>query len=321
MTVSRDAVTWGYRLFLGREPESQDAIERHTEARDERHLAERLIRSQEFLRKRPFRGLLVHPTRLDVDPIDVQLDAAADELRMCLAKIERAWVHLGDTAPHFSVVTEDVFRPENIERSMEMFWASGEEAAEQLIRILKRHGVGVLSDKTCVEYGCGVGRVTMALAPRLRRIYGYDISRTHLRWAEERARQLGVTNVSLRDCSASVLPDLASCDLYYSRLVFQHNPPPVIVELIRRALHSLRAGGLAVFQVPTYISDYRFRLREWLDHGDFLDMEMHCLPQSKIFEVISQAASVPLEVREDAATGESGKMVSNTFVVRKLSAT
>ena len=48
MAVTRDAVVWGYRLILGREPESEQAIHSHLGARDDAHLAQILLSSDEF---------------------------------------------------------------------------------------------------------------------------------------------------------------------------------------------------------------------------------------------------------------------------------
>jgi hypothetical protein len=48
-------------------------------------------------------------------------------------------------------------------------------------------------------------------------------------------------------------------------------------------------------------------------------MQMHCLTQQVIFELIADEGCVPLEVKEDNSTGAPDKYISNTFVVRKRS--
>ncbi|WP_249419300.1 hypothetical protein [Hydrogenophilus thiooxidans] len=91
--------------------------------------------------------------------------------------------------------------------------------------------------------------------------------------------------------------------------------PPVIRHLIANALRSLKPGGIAIFQVPTYHPHYRFSLDEWLATKYELDMQMHCFPQQAIFQIIAKENCVPLEVREDGSTG--GDFLSQPFVVRK----
>ena len=217
------------------------------------------------------------------------------------------------------MLTDKRFLPDQLPGSIEDFWNSGDVAAAQLLRTLARHGFDP-AGKSCVEYGCGVGRVTMALARSFRHVDAYDISAGHLELARQRARELGLGNVRFHECAANILADLEPCDAYYSRIVLQHNPPPLITQLIRKALTALRPGGIAAFQVPSYISGYRFRLRDWLAAKHPLDMQMHCLPQPKIFELAAEQRCTLLEVREDGAAGARERIISNTFVVRKESA-
>lgn len=100
-------------------------------------------------------------------------------------------------------------------------------------------------------------------------------------------------------------------------IVFQHNPPPLISKLIRNALHSLNSGGIAVFQVPTYQMGYRFETAEWLRTDHALEMQMHCIPQRHIFEIVAEENCKLLEVREDNWTGAPDQFISNTFIIGK----
>ena len=316
MPVSREAVTWGYRFILGREPESEQAISSHALAKDETQLAETLIRSEEFANRRGMRPQeFLDPW--SAPPLEIETDCSPEDLARCLGKIQEAWAHLGDVRPHFSVIIDKQFLPNRIAEHIDTFWASGEAEATQVIKALARHGSASPSDMQCVEYGCGVGRVTTALARRFRTINAYDISPGHLLHARQRARDLTLTNVFFHECAADRFPELKPCDLFYSRIVFQHNPPPIIGELIRRSLASLRPGGLALFQVPVYITDYRFRLAEWLSADHPLEMQMHCIPQSKICEIVAEQGCVLLEMREEGSTGARHRMVSNMCVVRR----
>jgi SAM-dependent methyltransferase len=315
MPVSADAVTWGYRFFLGRDPEGPEVISAHLDVKDELQLAHALMRSPEFAARRPHFSL-EPPAVSELAALEVDSEASPEELAACLEKIKAAWSHLGEVTPHFSVLTDRKFLPEGLAQSIDEFWETGRHEAELVVRTLERHGLA-LAGKTCVEYGCGVGRVTTGLSRAFARLHAYDISPAHLELARQRARELGVGNVQFHECAVGSLIDLERCDAFYSRLVFQHNPPPVISELIRRALGALRPGGLAVFQIPSYISGYHFRLQEWLKDEHLPDIQMHCLPQPRIFGLIAERRCELLEMREDNATGGRGRMVSNMFVVRK----
>jgi SAM-dependent methyltransferase len=318
MTVSAEAVIWGYRFFLGRDPESPDVVEVHRDSKDALHLAQKLVASAEFRAKQS--SLIVPGTSVAPQFCEqlIETKATEEQIAGCLAKIKAAWSHLGTVAPHFSVLTSDRYRPANIAQSIETFWRSGDAEAEQFLRTLARYGLAAPASGTCVEFGCGVGRVTMGLARHFAHVDAYDISAAHLELARGRAREVVADNITFHECSANLLGALAPCDAFYSRLVFQHNPPPVIVRLICNALRALRPGGIAVFQIPAHITGYSFELRKWLQTEHALDMHMHCIPQRDVFESIASMGCELLEVREDNSAGAPDRIVSNVFVVRRV---
>lgn len=316
--VTRDDIVWCYRNLLGREPESERAVRAYLGVRGFRKLVQYFVDSPEFAARPP--GGKMHFAALDLPAIEVDSEATEEQLAAAVGIIKAAWSHLGEVKPHFSVITDPQYLPENLDGSIDRFWASGEVEAGAAQRVLGRYGMTDLSGMVCVEYGCGVGRVTMGFARRFAQVHGYDISSGHLDVARRRADELGLANIGLHLCAENLLADLEPCDFFYSKIVFQHNPPPIIVRLIRQALAALKPGGIAVFQVPVYAAGYRFRIAEWLTAKHRLDMQMHCLPQPRIFELIAEEDCFPLEVREDNATGAPDKYISNTFVVRKRGA-
>jgi SAM-dependent methyltransferase len=311
---TREDVLWTYRTLLGREPESEDVIRAHLQQADLRALIEAFTASNEYRYGRAVR--LFHPMPLPASQIDVEVDGA--QLQAAVAHVRDTWSRLGTERPHFSVITDQQFLPQRLASSIDHFWASGDVEAAQMMAILAAHGVAT-EGKVCVEYGCGVGRVTGGLARQFSHVHAFDISPSHLQLAGQRLSDLGYSNVTLTLCSDTVVEALPHCDVYYSRIVLQHNPPPLILALLRSALAALNPGGIAIFQVPTYCAGYSFDICAWLAAGAPPDMEMHCLPQPYIFSAIAQAGCMPLDVREDDSTGDS-RFISNIFVARRPAA-
>jgi SAM-dependent methyltransferase len=309
--LTRDDVIWCYRTLLQREPETEAVVRWHLTASHWRSMVQAFIGSDEFQTRRPTR--LFHP--LALPPARIDVDIGPERMNAMLAKVRATWRYLGDQAPHFSVLTHDQFRPERLADSIDVFWASGESEATQLVELLARHHVDP-ADKVCVEFGCGVGRVTVALASRFRQVHGCDISQPHLDQAQVRIDELGLTNVALQRCGDAWPMALPACDVLYSRIVLQHNPPPLMRALIGTLLQSLRPGGLAIFQLPVFAQNYSFDVDAWLRRGENLDMEMHCLPQPEVFAAIAAAGCEPVEVREDDSTGDT-RFISNVFFVRR----
>lgn len=307
----RDDVVWCYRVLLGREPESEEAVRAHVRRGGLRPLVESFIASAEFAQRRSLRWF--HPIPTPQARVDV--GANAQQMQAAIAKVRGTWSHLGESRPHHSVLTNDMFLPDSLPIYIDHFWTTGDEEAKQVGALLAAHGASP-EGKTCVEYGCGVGRVTTGLARQFVQVHGYDISPGHLAEAEARMRSQGLRNVELHLCADSLLQPLEPCDVFYSRIVFQHNPPPLMATLVRSALDALTPGGIAIFQLPVHATGYTFDLNAWLAAGPADDMEMHCLPQSVVFRIVAEAGCLPLEVREEDSTGD-GSYISNLFVVQR----
>jgi 2-polyprenyl-3-methyl-5-hydroxy-6-metoxy-1,4-benzoquinol methylase len=253
---------------------------------------------------------------LDSPPMRVECDASPSELRELIHRIGEAWTSMGSKRPYHSVLSAENFLPENINKeAIDGFWASGSKESARVQSMLMKHGFESTASKICVEYGCGVGRVTSPLARMFKEVYAYDVSGTHLEMARAHAES---TNIQFVLCTRDIFrTGLQQCDFFYSNIVLQHNPPPLIQKLISIALEALKPGGIAIFQVPTYASGYSFRIREYLDRQKHNDMEMHVFPQPEIFALIATASCELREVREEGNIGRVGQWISNTFVVRR----
>lgn len=129
----------------------------------------------------------------------------------------------------------------------ESFWSSG---PDNLDATLAPFGRKIDSGDRVVEIGCGIGRVTRALAARALHVTGIDVSAEMI--AQARSTLADLDNVSLlvgngRDLGG--LPD-SSADVVYSFIVFQHIPDPAITcSYVREIGRVLRPGGWTVFQV------------------------------------------------------------------------
>jgi SAM-dependent methyltransferase len=133
------------------------------------------------------------------------------------------------------------------EPDLEAFWRGGEEVLDG---VHARLGVEVAPDDHVVEIGCGVGRLTRALAGRASSVRALDVSAQML--AEARAQNPSLTNVEwiLGDgISLAPIAD-ASADVVHSYVVLQHIPnPEVTLAYVREIGRVLRPGGWAALQV------------------------------------------------------------------------
>jgi SAM-dependent methyltransferase len=308
-----------YRMFLGREAESQEVIENMLASKPTLEiLRQRFLSSLEFREKAslPAQGPTHKP--LDWPPMSVETDVSVEMLERMLRHIESNWQILGQTEPHWSVLTSSAFKADKINENMKSFLESGKQSFGYFSAAAARCGLSLPLSGVCFELGCGVGRVTLQLARAFRNVIASDVSKSHLYLAKEAAVQANISNIEFVHIDSigkiSQLPDF---DSFYSVIVLQHNPPPVIKSILGSILLKLKMGGLGYFQVPTYRLNYVFNARAYLD-GTSSDgkMEVHALGQPEILSLIRDADCDLLEIREDGWTG-SPLFISNSFLVIK----
>jgi len=252
-------------------------------------------------------------------PNQVEAFATEEQLKEGIKKIRVVWTHLGDKDAHYSVITNPQYRSENLASNIADFWQSGKVEATIAVDIFKRYQPDSnLKKLICVEYGCGVGRVTFGLADYFSQTYGYDVSDSHLQHAEDTVKERKLDHISFNHRADSFMQPIEKCDLFYSKIVFQHNPPPIILCLIKQALTALNINGIAMFQVPVYKANYEFKINDWLAEESKFEMEMHCLPQHYIFQTIAEHGCIPLEIWEDNSTGAPERFISASFVIKKI---
>lgn len=139
----------------------------------------------------------------------------------------------------------------------ERFWAEGERIVDT---ILEAVGAQLRPDDEVVEIGCGVGRLTRALAARARSVAALDVSAEML--AQAKDANAGLDNVRWVPGDGTSLAgiDDASTDACFSHVVFQHIPDPgITLGYVREMGRVLRSGGWSAFHISNDPSIHRPR--------------------------------------------------------------
>jgi SAM-dependent methyltransferase len=319
--INREDVRAAYRLILGRDPENEEIVMQHVqEARSLDDLRRVFFSSSEFQHIPWVRVPWLHSAErpLDWPPNLVEVDASNTKLSKMMRHIEANWHNLGISDPHWSVLVDEAFRAKNIPHTEARFYESGKPDVDRLQRTAERCGKSLSGLASCFELGCGVGRLTTWLAALFERVIAADISAPHLAVARQTLDRLEHRNVDLVHVdSFAVLEALPPYDVFFSFIVLQHNPPPLIAAMLNIILNTLRRGGIAYFQVPTYRLDYRFEVDEYLRTASpDMGMEIHAIPQHVLFDILRRNGCRLLECREDHWTGEYGT-ISNTIFAEK----
>ena len=308
--VTRQHVEMCYRVFLHREPESEDTI-RGFQGKDS---LEAVL--QQFLKSDEFRARFGQgQTPQDWPPIAVETTVDDGQLTALIQHVEKTWLGLGQVDPHWSVISRPEYHADTFATHAEEFSQSGMIDVHRFQAFLARAGLDVAAYETCFELGAGVGRLTAWLAKIFPRVIAADISRAHLDILTRDVVDSNVTPKLVPDIES--LRALEPIDVFFSLIVLQHNPPPVMALLLRTCLSKLRSGGVGYFQLPTYHFGYRFQADEYLANlpGEG-QMEMHVLPQAELLQLVQDCGCAVLEMREDGYTADING-ISNTLLVRK----
>jgi SAM-dependent methyltransferase len=164
-----------------------------------------------------------------------------------LGRHRQDWDDLAALDPYWSVLTEPGKRFGGWDR--QEFLRSGELEIERLMVTAKGFGLPRSRD-SALDFGCGLGRLTRALARHFGQVWGVDISTRMVEQARELHHDVPNCTFQATD-GALAFPD-ARFDLIYSVLVLQHQPTRAAIrDMIRDLVRTLRPGGLLCFQLPS----------------------------------------------------------------------
>jgi len=154
--------------------------------------------------------------------------------------IKSFWNRAADENPYWYVSS---FCPYDAERNLEEFWASG-QAIWNDIKLVT--GYAPRTGDTVVEIGCGVGRLTRAIAPAVGRVIALDISERMLAIA----RQGNLPNAEFQVAQGFTLPGIpdGSADLVLGYCVFQHLPTHAALKSYLAEMYRVtKPGGIITF--------------------------------------------------------------------------
>jgi SAM-dependent methyltransferase len=154
------------------------------------------------------------------------------------------WEKWGETDPYFGVVSDPRYRSENLnDAARATFFGGGEaEIAETLAAVRQLVGKPFRPRRT-LDFGCGVGRLTIPLARESDVVVAVDVSPAMLNEARVNCERAGISNVEFRRSQPGLSGVDGPFDFVHSSIVFQHIPPKLGYELFEAILDKLAPDG------------------------------------------------------------------------------
>ncbi|MEW6154011.1 MAG: class I SAM-dependent methyltransferase [Actinomycetota bacterium] len=164
-----------------------------------------------------------------------------------LDAVRQAWTRLAEDDPLWAILSQPGKQGGRWDERE--FFRSGEREISELLARLADLGLEV-GRETCLDFGCGVGRLTQPLAAHFGTAHGVDIAEPMIEHARRYNRAGDRCHYHLNIEPNLRLFEEGKFDLVYSNIVLQHMPPAASLGYLGEFVRVLRPGGTAVFQVP-----------------------------------------------------------------------
>jgi cyclopropane fatty-acyl-phospholipid synthase-like methyltransferase len=241
-----------------------------------------------------------------------------------LEDVGTAWQTLGREDPLWAVFVAPGTRGGAWD--VEEFLRTGRVEVDAAMSALAAHGLPA-GHEVALDFGCGVGRLSNALAAHFERVLGVDVAPSMLEHARRLDRSQGRAEWVLNERpDLAVVPD-ASVDLAYSSLVLQHLPRTLAEGYLAELVRVVRPGGAVVVQTVTRptaspkgvaAAVLPVRVQAYLQRrvlGYPAPMLMTPLPARRVARIAREAGAEVVQVTRDQGYG--GHWVCRRFVLRK----
>ena len=166
-----------------------------------------------------------------------------------LRKLRRHWERFGRQDPFWAALT---WKEKSDGRwSAEEFFRNGEVVVGNLLNRAAELGLEIPRERA-LDFGCGPGRLTQALAGRFGVVDGVDIARSMIANARRFNRHGDRCRYHVNGSADLRRFDDATFTFVCSLLVLQHMKPEFARRYVREFMRILAPGGVLVFQAPSF---------------------------------------------------------------------
>lgn len=158
---------------------------------------------------------------------------------------DRDWEAIAQEHPFYGVLTNPRYDGKTLNREVrDEFYSTGRSDMAFVMDMFGRHFNVHPPFASAIDFGCGVGRLSLAMAEHARRVTGVDISDTMLATARQHA---AAPNIEYR--KGIPTEPVAWVN---SHIVLQHIPPARGTAILRQLLALVAPGGVVSIQMPFY---------------------------------------------------------------------
>jgi SAM-dependent methyltransferase len=249
---------------------------------------------------------------------------------MKLWQVRRHWDALANDDPFWAVLTQS--QKQGNRWAIDEFYETGVAEVAADIAEIRMYAPNLRMGRA-LDFGCGTGRLTAALARHFERVTGVDISARMVALAKEHCHEARVQFVHNVKPDLRILAD-GSFDFVYSRITLQHVAPRYSRRYLAEFIRVLAPGGILSVQIPDRVpaGDPPDRLRfsiwpptMWMrirrhiryHHPGWFPgapkMQMYRLPKAEAEAIIARAGAQLLSAKKS----EHGDVDNYIYIARK----
>lgn len=171
---------------------------------------------------------------------------------MDLAALQRHWDAFGRQDPYWAILAHPAHRGNRW--PLDEFFETGRREIAAVMADAGRHGLPA-HRRRALDFGCGAGRLTQALAGHFETVLGIDVAPSMIALARTHNQHGDRCHYEVNDRpDLSRWPD-ASFDLIYTGRVLQHIEPRYSTAYVAEFVRLLAAGGYLSFDLPSEAGD------------------------------------------------------------------
>ena len=152
-----------------------------------------------------------------------------------LEKLQQDWNDLAELDPMWAIAS--IHGKEFNKWDPKEFFLSGRTHIAEALSIVKQSGVELIKE-SALDFGCGMGRLTQALAEEFEVCYGVDISPRMVELAKQFNHFGDRCKCILNSRSDFEIFESNFFDFIYTAEVLQHIPPDLARNYLRKCLKS-----------------------------------------------------------------------------------
>jgi SAM-dependent methyltransferase len=163
---------------------------------------------------------------------------------------DRHWELFGQNDPYFAVIPHaDFARARLNDASLVEFFESGRRYMDFVVQVVRERLDPDFKPARSLDFGCGVGRLTIPIASISQMVTAVDVSESMLREAKLNCEKASATNVEFLPGDDHLSAVQGKYDFVNSFIVLQHIPKRRGEVLFKRLVDILPMGGIGVLHV------------------------------------------------------------------------